>query len=112
MSRDERDFSDDVELSLKRYSVARQKASLYSKTLQNESEKLFSHFVRYIKENNGEPRGFSETVQAFYYDVLNMDCDFHDRTIRSSLTRRFRKLMKKYARDDSTEQAKLDGFMF
>ena len=112
MSRDDQNFSDDVRLSLKRYSVAKQRANLYLQKLRNESERLFFHFIRYTKENNGEPRGFSETVQAFYYDVLNLNCDCHDRTIRSSLTKRFRKLVNKYTRDDSTEQAKLDGFIF
>lgn len=112
MPKNEADYTDNIQLSLKRYSISRQKANLYLETLQNESKKLFSHFIKYVKENNGEPHGFSETVQAFYYDVLNMNCDFHDRTIRSSLTKRFRKLMKKYAEDDSTEQIKLDGFIF
>ena len=112
MSRDENDFADDAQLSLKRYSISRQKVNLDLETLQNESEKLFFHFIRYAKENDGESRGFSETVQGFYYDVLNLNCDFRDRTIRSSLTKRFKKLMKKYVRDNSTEQAKLDGFIF
>jgi hypothetical protein len=111
MSRDERAFSDDVQLLLKRYSVAKQKANLYIETLRNESEKLFSHFIRYVKENNGEPRGFPEAVQAFYYDVLNLDCDSHDRALRSLLTRRFRNIMKRYGKDDSKNQVKLDEFM-
>ncbi len=111
MSRYEQDFSDDVQLSLKRYSVARQKANLYRKAIQNESEGLFSHFMRYAKEYSGELCGFSETVQAFYHDVLNLNCDFHDRTIRSSLTKRFRKLMKRHIRDNSTDQVNLDDYL-
>lgn len=97
--------------SLKRYSDAKTKAGLYQQRLCDEAEKLFSHFIRYAQENNEEPRGFSSTVEAFYYDVLNMDCDFHDRTIRSSLTKRFRKLMKRHIKDNSTDQVKLDDFM-
>jgi hypothetical protein len=112
MSRYGQDFSDDVQLALKRYSIARQKASLYIETLQNESERLFSHFVRYAKENTGEPRGFSETLQAFYYNILNMECDSHDRAIRSSLTKRFKKLMKRHIRDNSNNQVKLEEFLF
>ena len=112
MSRTEQDVSDDNQRSLKCYSIARQKLNVYLETLQNESEKLFSNFIRYTKENNEEIRGFSETVQAYYYDVLHMNCDFHDRNTRSSLTQRFKKLMKRYVRDTSNNQARLDDFMF
>lgn len=97
--------------SLKLYSEAKTKAGLYQQRLCDEAEKLFSHFIRYAKENAGEPRGFSNTVEAFYYDVLNMTCDFHDRTIRSSLTKRFKKLMKKSIGNNSDDQVKLDDFM-
>lgn len=111
MSRDEQDLQNNIQTSLKSYSIAQQKVSLYYKILQNESERLFSYFVGYVKENNGEPRSFSETIRAFYYDVLNMDYDFHDRTIRSSLTKRFRKLLKRHTRDNSRNQVKLDDFL-
>lgn len=81
-------------------------------TVKDESENLFSHFIRYTKEKNGETSGFSKTVQAFYNDVLNMECDSNDRAIRSSLTKRFRKLMKRHSRDDPKYQIPLDEFLF
>lgn len=112
MSRDEQDFSiENIQLSLKRYLDAKQKAGFYQKALQDESENLFSHFVKYAKEHDEEPCGFSEKIDGFYYEILNMSCDIHDRAIRTSLTRRFKKLMKRYVKDNSRNQVKLDEFM-
>ena len=111
MSRCELDSSGDTRLSLERYSIARQKAGLYLEMVRNESERLFSHFIEYVKENYEETHGFSETVQAFYSDVLKMNCDVRDRAVRSSLTNRFRRLMKRCNKHNSIDQVKLDDFL-
>jgi len=97
--------------SLKNYSDAKVKADLYLKRLSGEAEVLFSHFIKYAKkENTIQPRRFSELIENFYYEVLNMECNGKDKVIRASLTRRFKKLMKKHIADDPKYQVKLDEF--
>jgi hypothetical protein len=98
--------------SLRNYADAKVKADLYLKRLSDETEVLFSHFIKYAKEeNNAQPRGFSELVDSFYYEILNMECNGKDKVIRASLTRRFRKLMKKHIVNDPRHQIRLDEYL-
>lgn len=112
MSRDELDFPEDVRLSLKRYSIAKHEVNLYIQTLQIESERLFSHFIKYAQEQCENSRGFSEIIEGFYSEILDMKCDLKDRALRTSLTKRFKKLMKRHLRDNSKYQIQLDEFLF
>ena len=98
--------------SLENYSDAKIKADLYLKRLSDETEVLFSHFIKYARaENATQPRNFSEMVEGFYYEILNMECNGEDKVIRASLTKRFRKLMKKHIISDSRHQIKLDEYL-
>lgn len=98
--------------SLKNYADAKMKAGLYLKRLSDETEVLFSHFIKYAREENTvQPRRFSELVENFYYEILNMECNGKDKVIRASLTKRFKKLMKKHVIDDPRHQISLDEYM-
>jgi hypothetical protein len=107
-----RDTSRSAYESLKNYTDAKMKADLYLKRLSDETEVLFSHFIKYAREENTiQPRGFSELVENFYYEILNMECNGKDKVIRASLTRRFKKLMKKRIIQDSRHQISLDEYL-
>jgi len=98
--------------SLKNYADAKIKADLYLKRLSDETEVLFSHFIKYAKEENTiQPRRFSELIENFYYEILNMECNGKDKVIRASLTRRFKKLMKKRIIQDPRHQISLDEYL-
>lgn len=97
--------------SLKNYADAKMKADLYLKRLSDETEVLFSHFIKYVrKENILQPRSFSELTENFYCEILSMECNGENRVIRASLTKRFKKLMKKHIISDPKHQIKLDEF--
>lgn len=98
--------------SLKRYSDAKTKVGLYQERLWNEAENLFSYFVKYArKEQNEDTYSFSRILGNFYSDILNMDCDSKDKGVRASLTKRFKKLLKRHNTEGSRYQIKLDEFM-
>lgn len=98
--------------SLKNYADAKTKADLYLKRLSDETEVLFSHFIKYArKENTIQPHNFSELVENFYCEILNMECNGEDRVIRASLTKRFKKLMKKHIVSDPKHQIRLDEYL-
>jgi hypothetical protein len=98
--------------SIKRYTDAKSKADAYQKRLYEEAENLFLYFVKYAKtEHTEKPTSFPTIIDNFYLDILGMPCDSQDKSIRASLTRRFKKMMKKHIIDDPKYQAKLDTFM-
>jgi hypothetical protein len=85
---------------------------LYLKRLSDETEVLFSYFIKYAREENTtQPHSFSELVENFYYEILNMECSGKDKVIRASLTKRFKKLMKKHIIDDPRHQIRLDEYL-
>jgi len=97
--------------SIKRYTEAKLKADSYQKRLYNEAENLFSYFIKYAKNEYNEKPSLSEIMDNFYFDILGMSCDSQDKSIRASLTRRFKKQMKKHIVDDPKYQVKLDEFL-
>ena len=113
MYSDERNFPiGELHESIKRYTEIKLKTDLYQKRLHDEAENLFLYFVKYAKkEQNGKPNSFSALIDNFYLDVLGMSCDSQDKAVRASLTRRFKKLMKKRIIDDPKYQIKLDEFL-
>jgi hypothetical protein len=108
-TQDNENFSRSAHESLMSYADAKVKADLYLKRLSDETEVLFSHFIKYAREeNNRQAHGFTELVNNFYYEILNMECNGKDKVIRASLTRRFKKLMKKHIVNDPKYQTRLD----
>jgi hypothetical protein len=98
--------------SLEKYADARMKADMYLERLSNETEVLFSHFIKYAREENTiQPRRFSELAENFYCEILNMECNGKDRVIRASLTKRFKRLMKKHVINDPRHQISLDEYL-
>jgi len=98
--------------SLKNYADAKTKVDLYLKRLSDETNVLFSHFIKYArKENTAQSHSFSELLENFYCEILNMECDGEDKVIRASLTKRFKKLMKKRIVSDSKHQNRLDDYL-
>lgn len=98
--------------SVKRYADAILKAESYHKRLYEEAEKLFPYFVKYAKAERQEKQtNLPSIIDTFYSEVLGMSCDCQDKSVRASLTRRFKKLMRKYVSDDPRYQVKLDKFM-
>ena len=102
----------DVGASVKAYVEASRRASLSRGVLDSEAEKLYHCFRDYVKSMNCEQvqKSFSDFLAEFYSEVLGLD-DKESRGIRSSLTRRFKKMIKKYNAGDSGNQRKLDEFL-
>jgi hypothetical protein len=98
--------------SVKRYSDAMLKAESYHRRLYDEAENLFPYFVKYAKAEQKEKQtNLPSIIDNFYYEVLGLSCDSSDKSIRSSLTRRFKKLMRKHVSDDPRYQIRLDKFI-
>lgn len=97
--------------SIKRYADAVVKVGLYHKRLFDEAEKMFPYFVKYAKAEQHQQARLSSMMDNFYHEVLGMTCDARDKSVRMSLTRRFKKLLKKHVVDDPKYQVKLDGFL-
>lgn len=95
--------------SLHRYIEARSRSRLSSEILDSETEKLYSCFRDYVKSRKSEEvQGFSEVLAEFYSEVLGLNCENKD--IKSSLTKRFKKLVRKYNVNDPQYQRTLDDF--
>jgi hypothetical protein len=97
--------------SIKRYSDATVKVGSYHKRLFDEAEKMFPYFVKYAKAEQQQQTSLSSIMDNFYFEVLGLSCNAQDKPVRVSLTRRFKKLLKKHSVDDPKYQAKLDGFL-
>jgi hypothetical protein len=97
--------------SIKRYADAMVKAGSYHKRLFDEAEKMFPYFVKYAKAEQQEQTSLSSIMDNFYFEVLGLSCNAQDKSVRVSLTRRFKKLLKKRVVDDPKYQVKLDGFL-
>lgn len=103
---------DELQDSVKRYVDAKMKTESYSKQLHEEAEKMFPYFVRYAKaEQQQNQTSLPSIIDNFYSDVLGLPCNAQDRFVRSSLTREFKKLLKKHVADDPRYQVKLDEFL-
>jgi hypothetical protein len=102
----------EINESLKRYVDAKLKVETYRKRLYEEAEAMFPHFVKYVKAEQQESQvSLPSIIDNFYYEVLGLSHDSQDKSVRASLTRRFKKLMRKYVSDDPRYQIKLDKFM-
>lgn len=98
--------------SLKRYVDAKFKGETYRKRQCEEAETMFPYFVKYAKAEQQENQtSLPSIMDNFYCEVLGLSCDSQDKSVRASLTRRFKKLMRKYVSDDPKYQIKLDKFM-
>jgi len=98
--------------SVKRYTDAKMKTESYHKRLYEEADNMFPYFVKYAKAEQQEKQtNLPSIIDNFYSEVLGLSCDSQDKTVRASLTRRFKKLLKKHVVDDPKYQAKLDGFL-
>ena len=101
----------DVRASVKAYVKARRRASLSRSVLDAEAEKLYHCFRDYVKSRKCEQaHSFSDVLAGFYSEVLGLD-DKESRRTRSSLTTRFKSMMRKYNIGDSGNQRKLDEFL-
>ncbi len=98
--------------SIKRYADAMVKVGYYHKRLFDEAEKMFPYFVKYAKaEQQEKQNSLPSIIDNFYFEVLGLSCDSQDKSVRTSLTRRFKKLLKKHVIDDPKYQIKLDEFL-
>ena len=113
MQLEENEFpSRELHESVKRYADAILKAESYHKRLYDEAAKMFPYFVKYAKAEQQENQvNLTSIMDNFYCEVLGLSCDSQDKSVRASLTRRFKKLMRKYGSDDPKYQIKLDKFM-
>lgn len=92
------------------YVEARRRSNLSREVLDSEAKKLFSYFREYVQSKKGEQvQSFSEFLNGFYSEVLGLD-GIDSRRIRSSLTRRFKKMLLRYNAGISENQRKLDEF--
>lgn len=93
--------------SLRKYIEARRGLRLNSEVMDSEAERIYSCFRDYvISVNDGRAHKFSEVLADFYSDMLFLED--RDRTVKSSLTRRFRKLSRKYNVSNPKYQKTLD----
>lgn len=75
--------------------------------MDSEAEKIYFCFRDHVLTvNDGQPYKFSEVLADFYTDTLNLK--ERDRAVKSSLTRRFRKISRKYNVSDPKYQKTLD----
>jgi len=103
---------EELQESVKRYVDAKMKAESYYKRLHEEAEKMFPYFVKYARaEQQQKQTSLPSIIDNFYFEVLGLSCNAQDKSVRVSLTRRFKKLLKKHVVDDPKYQAKLDGFL-
>jgi len=104
--------SKELHESIKRYADAKLKADSYQKKIYDEAENLFLYFVKYAKAEQQEKQNrLPSIIDNFYFEVLGLSCDSQDKSVRTSLTRRFKKLLKKHVIDDPKYQIKLDEFL-
>jgi len=76
------------------YVEARRRSSLSREVLDSEAKKLFSYFLEYVQSRKGEQvQSFADLLEEFYSEVLGLD-GIERRGIRSSLTRRFKKMLR------------------
>lgn len=102
----------ELDESLKRYVDAKLKVETYQKRLYEEAENMFPHFIKYARAEQEEKQtNLPSIMDNFYCEVLGLSCGPQDRLVRSSLTRRFKKLMKNHISYNPRYQKKLDGFM-
>lgn len=98
--------------SIKRYTDAKMKAESYNKKLYEEAEVMFPYLVKYAKaEQQEKQEGLPLIIDNFYFEILGLPCDSQDSFVRSSLTRKFKRLLKKHIIDDARYQKKLDGYL-
>jgi len=90
---------------------ARRRSSLSREVLDSEAKKLFFYFREYVQSKKDEQvQSFTDVLAEFYSDV---GLDGNDsRGIKSSLTRRFKKMLRRYNAGSSENQRKLDEFYF
>ena len=93
---------------LHNYMEARRAVHLSSEGLDSEAEKIYSCFWDYVKSRKEEKQSLTEILNDFYSEALGLK--EKDRAIKSSLTRRFKKLAKKYNAGDPKYQKTLDNF--
>lgn len=113
MQLEENDFpARELHESVKRYADAMLKAESYHRRLYEEAESMFPYFVKYAKAEQQEKQtNLPSIIDNFYFEVLGMSCDCQDKSVRASLTRRFKRLLKSHVVDDPKYQIKLDKFM-
>ena len=76
----------------------------------SEVEKLYPYFREYVKSRKDEGvQSFSEVLAEFYSEVLELNDE--DKAVKSSITRRFKKLVKKHNVSDPRYQKTLDNFI-
>jgi hypothetical protein len=91
---------------------ASHKSSISREILDSEAKKLYKCLVVYAKSYRDEGiTDFSIILDSFYSDVLDLDPKLSSRGIKSSLTRRFKRLMRKNRVDDPKCQKTLDDFI-
>ena len=103
---------EELKSCLRRYVEAKRKSSLSRDVSDSEAEKLFSYFQEYVRSRRDEEvQSFADVLDGFY-SVLGLGSDIENRNIRSSLTKRFKRLVRKYNASDSGSQRKLDEFYY
>jgi hypothetical protein len=113
MQLEENDFpARELHESVKRYADAILKVESYHKRLFVEAENMFPYFVKYAKAEQQEKQtNLPSIIDTFYCEVLGMSCDCQDKSVRASLTRRFKKLLKSHVINDPKYQVKLEEFL-
>jgi len=104
-------FSSDVKTSVKAYVEARLRSGLSREVLDSEAKRLFSYFREYAQSKKGEQVQSFTGVLAEFYSEVGLD-GIDSKGIRSSLTRRFKKMIRRYNAGNSENQRKLDEFYF
>lgn len=99
-----------MKVSLKAYVEARRRSRLNSEALDSEVERLYSCFRDYANSRKGEGvQSFSGVLAEFYSEALELDGA--DSAVKRSLTRRFKKLMRKHDFSDPKYQRRLDEYI-
>jgi len=103
----------EMKTSLRRYVKASHGSSLSREILDSEAKKFYRYFVAYAKSCREDGiTGFSAILESFYSDILDLDCNGSCRSVKSSLTRRIKSLMRKSYVNDPRYQKTLDRYIF
>lgn len=80
--------------------------------LEAEAEGIYKHFAAYAKACREDGIiSFSTILENFYSDVLDLDSNVGSSVVKISLTRRFRKIARKYTVSDPEKQRTIDDYI-
>ena len=103
--------SQELRESVQRYVSTRRQVIRSLEALDQEADFLFSNLRSYVRTKREEGvTDFRSILESYYSEVLDIE-RYGDRSVKSSLTRRFKGLVRKHSPSDPKYQKQLDTFV-